>query len=137
MFSPTTNSLFLKLFLSVYLQCNFLLLFKFKTELFASGTETLKSVERKVKQRWVSALNIFSLAVHASGFGLHTFITNEDEISWHYFRLSYVKNTIRLHLCFWIALPRWSSEELCCLCRQHIALLFKWPELGNMRFALS
>lgn len=112
MFSPTTKSLFLKLFLSVYLQCNFLLLFKFKTESFASGTETLRSAERKVKQRWVSALNIFSLAVHASGFRLHTSITNEDIISWRYFRLNYVKNTITLHLCFWIALPQWSSRSL-------------------------
>lgn len=41
-FPCTTNSLFLKLFLRVCLQCNFLLFLKFKTESLASKTENVK-----------------------------------------------------------------------------------------------
>lgn len=80
-FPCTTNSLFLKLFLGVCLQCNFLLFLKFKTESLASETENVKLFRPHSEAGMVNRLNIFSLAVYTSGCELHTFISYGDKIS--------------------------------------------------------
>lgn len=90
-FSPQqTNSLFLKLSLWVCLQCNVLLFLKFKEfKELPLELKMLTSAEHKVKQGWVSVLNVFSLAVYTFGCELHTFITYGDKMGQHYFMFSY------------------------------------------------
>lgn len=58
------NSLFLQLFLSVCLQCNFLLFFTFKTELFAFGIENFKVCRAQSETemgQWVKHIFLDSL----------------------------------------------------------------------------
>lgn len=84
-FLYTTNSLFLKLFLKVGLQCNFLLFLKFETGSLASETENVKLFRPHSGAemgQWVKLP--FSLAVYISGCELRTFIPYGDKISQHY-----------------------------------------------------
>lgn len=58
--------------------------------------KTLKSADHRVKQRWVSGLNIFSLTVYTPGFELHTFTSYGDKIRQRCLRLSCVKNAMKV-----------------------------------------
>lgn len=98
--------------------------------------QTLKSTEHQVKQRWVSGLNIFSLAVYTCRFELHTFISYGDKISHHNFRLSCVKNARKVASLLPNRPPYQNQGELPYFRRQHIALLFKRASRVKVRALL-
>lgn len=93
---------------------------------------TLKSAEHKVKQRWVSGLNIFSLLVYTSGFEMNTFRSYGEEISPPYFRVSHIRNAVKVASLF-LNCPSMTQLQGASLSLQANILLFFSNEKGSKK----